>query len=316
MEITWSEAQRPKTPKGAPMPMQQHRAYGAACKRIGSQVMWLEGRAGGKPVASAQILRRTWPLFGQFALLSRGPLFAPSVGAADAGRATRDLVAMLAPDHRGVMATPDCIDGRDPLMGQGLLQMVTGGHVARLSLKEPEAALRAALHQKWRNRLKRAEGAGLFLDSGPMPPDPGHWLLREEARQASQRRYARLPPEFAVAWASLGESLLVTASDKSGPVAGMLFLIHAPWASYHLGWTSEDGRRMDAHNLLMWTGMLALKARGLTALELGTLDTVKTPGLARFKLGTGAVPVPLGATWMRSVGSGAVARLAGLRRAA
>lgn len=313
MDFDWTVTHRPKTPKGAPCPMQQHRFYGEACRRMGSTPLWLDWRVGQQVLGSALVLRRKWPLFGKFALLSRGPCFALGVDPEEAALALRALVLQLADDHRGVMATPDLIGGQDPLAGAGLLCMVTGGHVARLSLVPSPATLRAGLHQKWRNRLCRAEAAGLTVEAGPMPPDPYHWLLREEARQARARRYARLPVDFTVGWAIAGETLLMTAQGENGPMAGALFLIHKPWASYHIGWTSDAGRAVHAHNLLIWEAALALRARGVTALDLGTLDTVQTPGLARFKLATGAEAVPLGATWMRAVGSGAVARLSGLR---
>ncbi|WYK06320.1 hypothetical protein DWF04_021940 [Cereibacter sphaeroides f. sp. denitrificans] len=51
---------------------------------------------------------------------------------------------------------------------------------------------------------------------------------------------------------------------------------------------------------------------GIEALELGLIDTERTEGIARFKLGTGAAACPLGATWLRAPGTGWVARLARL----
>jgi len=316
MESRWSLTSRPHPPKQVGLPMQQHPAYGRACKQLGADPFWLEWRSGRQVLGTAQVLRRRWPVFGDFALLSRGPSFDPEVPEDEARAALAELIADLAPTHRGVMATPDRIGGKDPLAGSGMLRMVSAGHIARLSLAPAPEALRAALNPKWRGRLRRAENADLKLGVGPMPPDPGHWLLREEAAQSHTRRYARLPPEFAVAWASRSETLLLTAHQGKTPIAGTLFLIHKPWASYHVAWTSEAGRQLHAHNLLIWRAMLALRERGVTALELGLLDTVKTPGLARFKLCTGAVPVQVGSTWMRSLGSGAVAKLAGLGRAA
>jgi lipid II:glycine glycyltransferase (peptidoglycan interpeptide bridge formation enzyme) len=78
----------------------------------------------------------------------------------------------------------------------------------------------------------------------------------------------------------------------------MLFLVHGSTATYHVGWTGDAGRCASAHNLLLWRAMEALQRRGVRRIDLGLLDTVNTPGLARFKLGAGRVPHRLGGTWL------------------
>ncbi|MCO8146874.1 GNAT family N-acetyltransferase [Rhodovulum tesquicola] len=310
MTIVWTEADLPRPPGGAGLPMQQHPTHGAVCAALGRSVRWLDWHERGKVLGSAQVLSRNWSLVGRVALISRGPVFAPDLPEGALRDAHAALINGLRADHRGVIVTPEPVAGVDPVAGGPWLSMMTGGHVARLSLGPDACTLRAGLHQKWRNRLRRAESAGLTLAEAPLPDDPAHWLLREEAAQARARRYGRLPPAYALAWARAGETLLVSAHAGGRPVAGMLFLIHPPWASYHLGWTSAAGRAANAHNLIMWRAILALKAQGITALELGLLDTENAPDLARFKLGTGAEGVPLGATMLDAPGSRAVAALA------
>jgi lipid II:glycine glycyltransferase (peptidoglycan interpeptide bridge formation enzyme) len=78
----------------------------------------------------------------------------------------------------------------------------------------------------------------------------------------------------------------------------MLFLRHGTTATYHIGWTSRDGRAASAHNLILWDACARLAARGVRQLDLGIIDTETAPGLARFKLGTGAQPVRTGGTWL------------------
>lgn len=82
-------------------------------------------------------------------------------------------------------------------------------------------------------------------------------------------------------------------------LAYLLFLLHGTTATYHVGWAAPAARRTHAHTLLMWQATTYLHQRGLTRLDLGTLDTEAAPGLARFKLGTGATARPLGATLLR-----------------
>ena len=82
---------------------------------------------------------------------------------------------------------------------------------------------------------------------------------------------------------------LVAFEAKNGidRVGGALFLIHGTSATYHIGWSNDLGRQHSAHNLLLWRAMLLLKEHGITALDLGGINTGRSAGLARFKIGTG-----------------------------
>ena len=78
----------------------------------------------------------------------------------------------------------------------------------------------------------------------------------------------------------------------------MLFLSHRPCVTYHIGWTSADGRATHAHNLLLDHATAHFFQNGFTTMHLGLIETETTPGLARFKLGAGARITPLGGTWL------------------
>ncbi|MEM7058470.1 MAG: GNAT family N-acetyltransferase, partial [Pseudomonadota bacterium] len=88
-----------------------------------------------------------------------------------------------------------------------------------------------------------------------------------------------------------------TAYSEEDPIAAMLFRLHGRRATYHIGWTGPEGKRLNAHNLLMWTAMTRLPKAGVERLDLGGLNTEDVPGIARFKLGSGARPVTLHGTW-------------------
>ncbi|MBE3638757.1 GNAT family N-acetyltransferase [Mangrovicoccus algicola] len=307
---------RPPAATGA-VPLQQHPRYGRACMQLGSRVAWYGLGPAGAPRARAQVLIRRWPLFGDFALVARGPVWTAPAGPREAAEACADLAAQLRRRCRGVILTPDPVAGTDPLEGSGLLKMVTGGVQARLDLTGSAAARMARQHGKWRNRLRRAQEAGLEITHGPLPADPDHWLLRREALQARSRGYRRLPHAFALAWRrqnGAASARVFTASYGGMPVAGMLFLLHGAAASYHIGWSGPLGRRTGAHALLLWEASTWLARRGHDWAELGALDTLSAPGLARFKLGSGARPVAVGASWMTAPGTAPVARLFGARR--
>ncbi|MEM8732044.1 MAG: GNAT family N-acetyltransferase [Pseudomonadota bacterium] len=289
--------------------MQQHETYAGACRALGMPVLRLGTK--GAIRGEALVLIRRWPFFGDFALIARGPIWRPGTDIAQARAGALALISHLRQSCRGVILTGEPLQGRDPMAESGLLALVTGGIQARLPLSPPET-LMARMHGKWRNRLRRAQDGSLRIDSGPLPDTGDHWLLTQEEAQARARGYRRLPARFTRAWRAANgarSTRLFVAKIGKTPVAGMLFLCHGKTASYHIGWSSDIGRRSHAHNLLLWRVACWFEARGYTWIDLGTLDTETTPGLARFKLGAGAHPVTLGATYMAAPGAGAIAAL-------
>ena len=78
--------------------------------------------------------------------------------------------------------------------------------------------------------------------------------------------------------------------------AAMAFVRHGSTATYQLGWSSDAARKAGAHAVMLLTAAEALQADGVSWLDLGSVDTERAPGLARFKLGTGASLRQLGAT--------------------
>ncbi|MEV8465463.1 GNAT family N-acetyltransferase [Fluviibacterium sp. DFM31] len=291
--------------------LQQHPAYGRACRVWGREVRCFVLGDSTAPLATAQVLVRRWPGLGKVALLSRGPIWGAGIPAAVRGAALPDLLAHLRQDHAGLIATPEIGEEGDPFAGLGYLPMMTPAHVVELDLGGGPAAMRARLRGKWRNRLVRAEAAGLEVWQTRMTGDTGHWLLRAEAGQAKARGYRRLPPGFTAAFAaaSPGAAQVFTAYLAGERVAGILVLLHAPTASYHMAWSAPQGRAVGAANLLLWRAMQWAAAQGCTRLDLDLVDTETAPGLARFKLGTGATPRALGHTWIDAPGTRLVARL-------
>ncbi|MCB2093464.1 MAG: GNAT family N-acetyltransferase [Rhodobacteraceae bacterium] len=270
------------------MPMQQHPHYGAAMALLGAQVRRAVISEAGTPFGVAQVITRVLgPL--RLSLLSRGPVWLTARGGAARGRVLRQLA-----EGAGVFfATPE-----HPLKARGLLTVAAPRQQAVIGLCAKPDALRARMAGKWRNRLARAEAAG--LETGVRIPVAADldWLMRHELAQRKARRYRALPPAFTLAWQRVAPDALRYYEARLGKrrVAAMLFLLHPPWASYHVGWSGDEGRRMNAHNALLWRAMRDLQSRGFAALDLGPVDGDANPGLARFKAGTGAVVAPLGAT--------------------
>ena len=178
---------------------------------------------------------------------------------------------------------------------------MTGDATVRIDLTVAPDALRAGLNGKWRNRLVAAERSDIAFTTNGAKPGQYQWLLDAENAQRKSRGYKSLPTALMAQWQEAKAS--ARSGDKRGgvvvyradagagrdrePVAAMLFLLHGSMATYHIGWTSDQGRRNHAHTLILWNAMLDLKARGIRALDLGGVNTASGAGIARFKLGAG-----------------------------
>lgn len=78
--------------------------------------------------------------------------------------------------------------------------------------------------------------------------------------------------------------------------AAMAVVVHGTSATYHLGWGAEAARSKGVHGLMLTHVAEGLAAEGVRWLDLGSVDSERAPGLARFKLGTGAKLRRLGST--------------------
>ena len=92
---------------------------------------------------------------------------------------------------------------------------------------------------------------------------------------------------------------VVIAYEGENAIAGMLFLLHRPVATYHIAWTSDRGRQLSAHHRMITDAADRFSERGFSRMDLGLIDTESAAGLARFKIGTGALVRSLGGTWLR-----------------
>lgn len=186
----------------------------------------------------------------------------------------------------------------------GYRQLIKPAHIASLALSPDPVIQRAAMQPKWRRSLERFEAERpkhITLTHRAFDPDRDAWLLEAEAAQARTRRFRCYPSALtcALSAASPKSLRLFSLNGPEAPRAAMLFALHGPRATYHIGYTSPDARKIEAHWLLMWKAFQELPAYRISEMELGLVDTESGANLARFKLGTGAVTRPLGGTWGR-----------------
>lgn len=276
-------------------PLQQDWEYGVAARWQGRDVRRFVALRDDKPIACLQAVGRRWLGFFDVWAGLRGPV-------GDASAWPELLARLPGWPFAASLVSPEMAAGdatRARFLGRGRVH--TGPTLAlwRLDTKS-EAGLRAGLHQKWRNRLRAAERSGLRIELAPR----GKWVewviaLGEATRKA--KGFEAAPPHFVARLAELKgarDCLAAVALDKRAPVAGALFLRHGRDATYCVASSTSEGRKANAANLVLWRAALALKEAGVRTLDLGTIETARSAGLARFKLGTGAEPYELAGTYL------------------
>ena len=277
---------------------QQDWAYGVALKAASPGVEVLRAavrRGDGVLVALAQVVARPFALVGRFALCTHGPVWVGEVSAEEK-RAAYGLLRKSLPQRwpRLLVLTPDEEAGAGL---KGMSRVMTGDATVLVDLTRDEAMLKSDMESSWRNKLNKAERSDLVVQKAGLKPAQYRWLLDAELKQRQKRGYRAMPLEMTERWQDAkaegaggdkGAGIAVFRADiKRDAAAGMLFLIHGSRATYHVGWTSEEGRANAAHNLILWTAMKELKARGVKVLDLGGVNTQSGAGIARFKLETG-----------------------------
>lgn len=160
-----------------------------------------------------------------------------------------------------------------------------------VDLTEAEAKRRQRLRATWRHDLQRAErgNVAVEVDRHGKPTLP--WLLQLADLDRKLRGYrgpsAKLALQLMLAARPDGEALVLIAVHAGERVAGILLVRHGDTATYLIGWTGAEGRRLCATHLLLWRAMEELAAEGVRRLDLGGINPEEAPGLTLFKGGLG-----------------------------
>lgn len=262
--------------------LQQSRRYAETIRAMGGAVACY--RLG--DAALAQVVQRRFGRWAALGLVSRGPIWHTSPPPEIQSHALRQLRRTAT---GALLVTPEA--------GQaGLLPLYSGAAVAEIALG-PKGQMRRAMQGKWRNRLGKAESARLKVEM-TRDPDILVALIDKDLKQQRAKRYRALSPKFIANWVRIAPQgfRVFRAKMRGESIAELLMLDHAPGVTYQIGWSSGAGRALNAQNLLLWHAMCYFADKGRARLDLGLVDSVNAPGLARFKLGTGAALRQLGPT--------------------
>lgn len=265
------------------LPLQQHKHFADALRQLG-QPSRLQKLPDAAPVVT---LRR----FG-ITFASRGPIWRDDATPDQKLRGLRDSgLRLINADHY------------DPTLYRqaGFRMISTAASVAELDLTLSSDTRLMRAKPKWRNAWRRAQTASFVTKIQPFDPEQHQWLLNADHQQQKAKGFRALPHAILLAYAARqpGNVIVFVARQKRAPIAAMVFLLHRPVATYHLGWSDATGRTVNAHHRLLVEAADWLHQKKYRRLDLGSVDTETAPDLARFKIGTGAIVRPLGGTWLR-----------------
>ena len=292
-----------------PLPLQQHPTYGQALETFGATARQITIFLGADVIGRALLIERRF-----FGLLGYGTIFrGPVWQSADLSNGVKTAVykqlrALSSPWRwKFLCAMPEepySEGAKLTFTEAGFRRVMSGFSTSWVDLRPPEGEIRANLKGKWRNQLVRSENRAVDISIGGRKAHQYSWLLEKEAEQRSKRRYQATPlglvPAYVAAASAKNQSgiLSVTALSGRRKIAGALFLHHGNSATYHIGWTGDEARSLNAQNRVLWEGMMALKKQGISFLDLGGLDTAYLSGIARFKLGLGGAPITLSGAYI------------------
>lgn len=165
-----------------------------------------------------------------------------------------------------------------------------------LDLTKSEEQLRAGLNGKWRNVLSKSERSNLMITDDWVGTRSVPFLNAYE-RDRSEKGYDGPPIKLLVALLEFmvprREAVILNAAKDGRDVAGILILLHGTSATYQIGWTTADGRKLGAHHQLLWQALVQLKAKGITDFDLGGINDEGAAGVKKFKQGLGGESVKL-----------------------
>jgi len=287
------------------LPLQQSPAYGIAVAGSGAVPGYYLFETEGAR-AAAQVIRRRYAGLVTAHMAFRGPVWLDPASLEIRIAAAKAWSGLHRPWRwQFFLHMPEDTDahsGHQVMRSAGRRRIMTGFATSWVDLT---ADIRGQLDGKWRNQLKKAEASGLAISVAGKRPASYSWLIDREGVQRSDRGYQALPATLIDAFRSASQSLhahpgtlSVTAMAGRDKVAGALFLIHGHSATYHIGWSGDEGRSVNAQNLVLYAGAAALAERGIRHLDLGGINTGPLAGITRFKLGMGGDVTPLVGTYI------------------
>lgn len=157
-----------------------------------------------------------------------------------------------------------------------------------LSLSVDE--LRKKLDQKWRNGLNKAERLNLDVKLQLQLQSRDQKLFFDLYKRHTQNKKYKGPSEkfLKIEFSELEKTndiLYLWCWKENQPLACIVITVHGNTAAYRVGWNTEEGRKNNAHYLLIWNAIQLAKQKSLQHFDVGGLLPDESPGITEFKKG-------------------------------
>lgn len=246
----------------------------------------------GKPVAFAQILEKRILFFFRVFRINRGPLFftentvVRKTVIAEILKIGNLLTAKILSAALELDKTPE---NQTNLLTSGLFIPEPKGYSSIwIDLNRPVDDIRKSLNGKWRNMLVFAEKQNLEIESRS-DSEIINWICTVHKQNMATKGFSGISAELLECISKekdiTNPIFVYRASSEGTPVAAICVACHGKAATYLIGWTSEDGRKLKANYLLLWESVKLLKSKNIFFFDLGGIDAEATPGITFFKTG-------------------------------
>ena len=253
-----------------------------------------------QPQGILQILVRTLPFIGGVARINRGPLFFASVwdnnfqdvkirrafeAIVHEARHQRWWYLSFAPElphaekNEHILKNMSFRYKNIPAWGSSIL-----------SLYPSLDNLHKGLHGKWRNLLRKAEKLGVVVEDD-VSNESVSSLIKRYIQLQQEKKFQGVPDtiirQLAIQEGPYWHFGLLSAYDerKVNSIGMLVSVGHGDTCTYLIGWTSNEGRRLQANYLLLWKAIVLAKERGYAWFDLGGLNEKTAKGIAHFKKG-------------------------------
>ena len=157
---------------------------------------------------------------------------------------------------------------------------------AWVNLNNPIEEIRSKLDSKWRNMLVKSEKQDIQIESSSST-DFVYWLSKIHEKNMSIKNFNGISKKMLQSISDekdLSNPLVVYKASKDNNVIGSICIInHGQYATYLIGWTSNDGRKLNVNYLLLWEVIKDLKLKNKLGFDLGGIDYELTPNISSFK---------------------------------
>ncbi len=149
-----------------------------------------------------------------------------------------------------------------------------------------EDEIKKNLDQKWRNCLNKSfrENIKVSIDKHLKNAST---FFKHYNDHLNQKKYKGPTARFLMKEFSelekMNDIFYLWATKDSNPTSAMAISISGNTASYRIGWNTVDGRKSNAHYLLIWNAIIHSKKLGLKTFDLGGLLPNEAPGVTSFK---------------------------------